>query len=209
MAHVLAYTDLVKIADGIGITLEEDPAGHANLYVIVCEEGYDLYIGKAASDKRHLEEDGWAESDHTTEVVSGFLSLWRENNASRRRLSYDPASFRPAAALAAIEREGWHGPVFDRARARLEAGEPPTVEEVETILIRIHVRSGRLVGNSSGASQWEAPIGRFTDTLAALAVDHARTSGIIPAPSVAGNDPKNRQAAGEVSQSGVVAEPCE
>jgi hypothetical protein len=64
--------------------------------------------------------------------------------------------------------------------SRLKEETPPTVEEVEQILVRTHIRTGRLIGNSQFASQWETPIGTYPDTLAALVADAARTLNIIP-----------------------------
>lgn len=73
----------------------------------------------------------------------------------------------------------WEGGSFDALRQRIESGIPPTAEEIEEFLVRIHIRAGCLIGNSQYASQWENPIGRFADTLAVLAVDSARVNGIV------------------------------
>lgn len=204
MAHVLPAAHLIKIAHAVGIPLSESVDSNSNLYLIVDDQGNDLYVGKAASSKRHREEDGWSSMDHTKSILSGFISLWRENNARRLCIDYDDGAFDPAAALSIIEREGWGGGAIDSARARLEDGEAPTVEEVEEILVRIHIRAGRLIGNSDRASQWEKPIGRFADTMAALAVDAARDSGLISTlPPVGTDDPTNRRIDEQLREAGI------
>ncbi|MGY5766566.1 hypothetical protein ACXET9_15370 [Brachybacterium sp. DNPG3] len=180
MAPVLRFEDLLAIARTVGIALEEAPPEDANLYVIVDDQDVDLYVGKAASVRRHAEEKRFSNLDHTREILSGFVALWRENSARSRGLSYDPAAFDPTAALAIIAREGWGGGACDGLGERHRIAQAPTVEEVEKVLVRIHIRAGRLIGNSQFGSQWESPIGSYTDTLAALAVDAARTAGILP-----------------------------
>lgn len=202
MAHVLPAAHLITIAHAVGIPLIESGDGNSNLYLIVDDQGNDLYIGKAASSRRHREEDGWSSMDHTKSILSGFVALWRENNARRLCIDYNAGAFVPAAALSIIE--GWEGGAIDSVRARLEEGEAPTVEEVEEILVRIHIRAGRLIGNSVFASQWENPIGRFPDTMAVLAVDAARVSGLIPTlPPVSIADPANRRIDEQLREAGI------
>ena len=204
MAHVLPYNDLLKIAAGVGIVLDEVADGPANLYVIVDDQGLDLYVGKAHSERRHTNEDRWADLDHTKEILSGFVALWRENNASRRLLNYHPAAFDPERVRTVIAEQKWSGGSVDKLLARLDRGKVPTVEEVEQILIRIHIRAGRLIGNAKDASQWESPIGTFYDTMAALAVDTGRVSGVIPsAPAVTTEDPVNKEIDSELRAEGV------
>lgn len=180
MAKLMPIEQLIKIAAGAGIVLEKAPIDEANLYVLVDPDGNDIYIGKADSKYRHNEEDRWKDLDYIHRVVSGFTALVAENDAQRHPLHYDPETFVPSRLKTHIDAEGWSGRGIDTVAARLDQQTPPTPEEIEQILVRTHVRTGRLIGNSQFASQWEGPIDSFTDTVAVLAVDAARTSGVLP-----------------------------
>jgi len=173
---------MIEIVDGAGIRLKDAPIENANLYTWADPDCHNLYVGKASSKKRHDDEMRWKNVDHTREIVSGFVALLVENHAHRRTLRYDPATFDPAPLVQHVEAEGWNGSAIDGVLDRcVREDGAPTLEEVEAILVRLHIRTGRLIGNSQYASQWETPIGSFTDTVAVLAADAARSSGILPA----------------------------
>jgi hypothetical protein len=181
MAKLMDFEQLIKITAAAGITLDEVPIEDANLYVLVDPGGEDIYVGKSASKRRHNEEEQWKKNlDYEQEIVSGFVALAAENNTQRRPLRYDPEKFDPSKLKMHIAAERWSGAAIDTVVERLDEKIPPTPEEVEQILIRIHIRTGRLIGNSQYASQWETPIGAFTDTVAVLAADAARISGVLP-----------------------------
>lgn len=173
--------DLINIASLVGIKLHMTVIPEANLYLLVDQEDHTLYVGKANSEQRHKNEDQWKSSDYRTDMNhSGIVALMAENNSRRVPLSYDPSEFTVEPILQHIESEKWNGTLLDEAILRIKDGLPPSVAEVEEILIRIHIRTGRVIGNSQYASQWEKPIGRFPDTVAALAADAAWERGILP-----------------------------
>lgn len=184
MAQLMTLVQLVKIAAAAGITLTEvGRHDKHNLYVITDPDAIDLYVGKSTAQKKGKRADDylrWAELDQTEAIHSGIVALLRENGAAPRCFSYDPGQFEPSRMAGTIARERWVGGAIDRVQRRADAGTPPTVEEVEEFLVRVHVRTGRLIGNSAYASQWEGPIGRYADTAAVLAVDAARGKGILP-----------------------------
>lgn len=180
MAQLMTIDQLCSATAAVGIRLDDSTVDDANLYVITDPEGINLYIGKAASKRRHLEEDSWKEMDYESEIVSGFPILAAENDAQRHPLFYSPDRFDGTKLRDHITQHEWSGGAINLVLSRLEEETPPTVEEIEQILIRTHVRTGRLIGNSQFASQWETPIGTYPDTLAALVADAARTLGIIP-----------------------------
>lgn len=185
MVQLMTSDEMIAIAQGIGIHLEDAPTNAANLYAWTDPDQHVLYVGKASSKRRHDEEMRWKSLDYTSEIVSGFVALLAENDARQRPLRYDPSTFDPAPLAQHVAAEGWKGKAIDTVleRCRRQDG-APTVEEVEQILVRLHVRTGRLIGNSQYASQWETPIGSFTDTVAVLAADTARSTGILPARTV-------------------------
>lgn len=180
MAKLMSIDQLLKATATIGIHLEDADYNTANLYVIVDPGGINLYVGKAASRRRHLDEDKWKELDYEKNIVSGYPVLVAENNAQRRPFLYNPDNFHGQSMRDHIVKHKWGGTAIDTVLNRLDEGAPPTVEEVEKILVRTHIRTGRLIGNSQFASQWETPIGTYSDTVAALVADAARTLGIIP-----------------------------
>lgn len=181
MVQLMSLDQLLKATAAVGIHLEEvDDLDSGNLYVITDPAGINLYIGKAASKRRHLDEDRWKELDYERNIVSGFPVLVVENDGVRRPLSYDPKKFDGKALGDHIATHGWSGGSIDTVKDRLRNEVPPTVEDVEEVLVRTHIRTGRLIGNSQYAPQWENPIGRYSDTVAALVADAARVHGIIP-----------------------------
>ena len=180
MVQLMSIDQLLNAAAAVGIQLDDTTVDDANLYVITDPQGINLYIGKAASKRRHLEEDRWKEMDYENNIVSGFPILAAENDAQRRPLFYSPDRFDGKKLQDHITKHDWGGGAIDLVVSRLKEQAPPTVEEVEQILVRTHIRTGRLIGNSQFASQWETPIGTYADTLAALVADAARMRGIIP-----------------------------
>lgn len=180
MAKLMSIDQLLKATAAIGIHLEDADYDTANLYVIVDPDGINLYVGKAASKRRHLDEDKWKELDYEKNIVSGYPVLVAENDAQRRPFLYNPENFHDQSMRDHIVKHEWGGTAIDAVLNCLDTGVPPTVEEVEKILVRTHIRTGRLIGNSQFASQWETPIGTYSDTVAALVADAARTQGIIP-----------------------------
>lgn len=185
MAQLMTIDQMTAIAAGAGIHLEYAPPEAANLYAWSDPDQHVLYVGKASSRRRHDDEQRWKNLDHTNRIVSGIAALLSENDAQPHHFRYGPAAFDPAVLAQHVKAEGWEGNAIDSVLERLrdESG-APTPEEVEGILVRLHVRTGRLIGNSQYASQWETPIGSFTDTVAVLAADAARATGVLPARTV-------------------------
>lgn len=180
MAKLMLIDQLLKATAAIGIYLEDTDYDTANLYVIVDPDGINLYVGKAASKRRHLDEDKWKELDYENNIVSGYPALIAENDAQRRPFLYNAEKFHGQSMRDHIVKHKWGGTAINTVVNRLDEGISPTVAEVEKILVRTHIRTGRLIGNSQFASQWETPIGTYSDTVAALVADAARTLGIIP-----------------------------
>lgn len=195
MVQLMSIYQLLKATAAVGIHLEKcDDFDSGNLYVITDPDGINLYIGKAASKRRHLDEDRWKELDYEREIVSGFPVLVVENDGVRHPLRYDPKQFDGQTLSDHISKHGWSGGGIDKVNDRLRNDVPPTVEEIEKILVRTHIRTGRLIGNSQFASQWETPIGTYSDTVAALVADAARVHGIIPQRSKKGPELGNENA---------------
>lgn len=179
MVKLMKIEELRSAAELVGIKLEDAEIETSNLYALVDPEGNNVYVGKAASKARHLYEDAAGFEDYSRRTYSGFVAMMYENETTRRPLIYDDVTFGSDALCALLEEHEWSGSSVDALRERLDAGVPPTVGEVEQILVRIHVRAGRIVGNSQFASQWEGPIGSFSDTVAAVAVNAAHARGVI------------------------------
>lgn len=183
MVQLMTIDQLVGIADAAGIRLTEvGEENEHNLYVITDPGEINLYVGKSTSQKgdRTDRYRAWAGLDHTRAIHSGIVALLRENGAAPRCFVYDQGQFDPSRMTAIIAKNRWEGKAIDVVQRRADAGEAPTVEEVEEFLVRVHIRTGRLVGNSQYASQWEGPIGRYPDTASVLAADAARIEGVLP-----------------------------
>lgn len=181
MAQLMTIDQMIAIAAGVGIRLEDAPPETANLYAWTDPELHVLYVGKASSKRRLDDEQRWKGLDHANRIVSGFATLLSENDAQPHYFRYEPADFDRAMLTQHVRTQGWEGNAIDSVLERLrDEGGAPAPEEVEGILVRLHVRTGRLIGNSQYASQWETPIGSFTDTVAALAADAARATGVLP-----------------------------
>ncbi|HWV50741.1 MAG TPA: hypothetical protein VN035_14925 [Microbacterium sp.] len=179
MVKLMKIEELRSAAELVGIKLEDAEIETSNLYALVDPEGNNVYVGKAASKARHLYEDAAGFEDYSRRTYSGFVAMMYENETSRRPLFYDPAQFDAGSLLGLLESHEWSGKPIDMVRERIATDMAVTVEEVEQILIRIHIRAGRIVGNAQFASQWEGPIGSFTDSVAAVAVYAAARNGTI------------------------------
>lgn len=189
MAELLNVHDLARITKSVGIELEVvESIDEANLYALADQDNNCIYVGKAASARRHRDEDRWRAPDFWRHNYSGFVALATANDAVRHAYRYRSDTFAWAEILKTAEH--WTGSLIDVVTARARANVPPSTEEVEQILIRIHVRTGCVVGNSQFASQWEHPIGSFTDAVAILAAYNAFEDGILPAP-VGPRSPEN------------------
>ncbi|WP_067779659.1 hypothetical protein [Actinomyces vulturis] len=172
MKPLITATKIIDIAQGSGLSLQRCDKDNANLYIWASQDDTALYIGKANSPKRIEDEERWSKEDYDNNVYSTIVTLLGVNKAKIIPLRYDPSTSDFSPIFDCIKREGWHGSYFERLTEFLETS-IPTVEEVEKILIRIVLRCGCLIGNSQFASQWEGPLGRFSDTFAILAVDQA------------------------------------
>lgn len=186
MVKLMNADQLVKIAAGAGIFLHEATPETENLYVYATDDSkaHTVYVGKSASRARSTGEVNVEGQDYKDRIGVGFSALIKENNATRRSFRYDPTSFDPALLLRHIEEHEWGGPAIEALRERLDAHlvAAPTisVEDVEKVLVRIHVNTGRLIGNSQFASQWEATVNGAPNVIAVLAADIARQNGTLP-----------------------------
>lgn len=179
MAKLMTVDELVAIARRGGIFLARvDDEHQENLYVYADPEGNILYIGSAASAKRGRDEARIAGEGFIDRLGVGFSALITENDAVRHRFRYDPVSFNPDVILQ--EENQWTGNSITPVLERLVKRDAPTIAEVEHILVRIPVCTGRLIGNSQYASQWEGPAGRFENVIAVLAAFYAREHGDLP-----------------------------
>ncbi|MFK3678003.1 hypothetical protein ACI2IP_09730 [Microbacterium sp. NPDC090218] len=185
MVKLMNADQLVRIAAGAGIILEEATPETENLYVYATDDrhAHTVYVGKSASRARSTGEVNVEGQDYKDRIGVGFSALIKENNASRRSFRYDPTSFDPAPLLRHIDEHDWSGPAIESLRERLDARAATpalAVEEVEKVLVRIHVNTGRLIGNSQFASQWEATVNGVPNVVAVLAADIARQNGTLP-----------------------------
>lgn len=181
MVKLMKVDELVRIARGAGIHLKEADKTSENLYIYADPEGHVLYIGISASaqaGKRGRDEVRIAAEEYIDRIGVGFSALITENDGKRHRFRYEPADFDSQAILQ--QDVQWSGGSVRPVLKRLDKGEAPTVAEVEQILVRIMVCTGRLVGNSQYASQWDGPEGRFPGVIAILAAYYARERGELP-----------------------------
>lgn len=176
MVKLMTVADLIEIARGAGIILEPaETRAEEKLYVYATKVGgNNVYIGKSAGPSRSATELRVEAQGYKERVGVGFSALIRENDAVRHPFAYDPDSFDPEKLRRHIERFSWSGPAIDTLLERLEQRPVFSVEEVEHILVRIHVCTGRLIGNSQYASQWEGGVNDTPNVVAVLAADIAR-----------------------------------
>lgn len=182
MSALLKLSELLMVADRAGIrlkrsSLEED----FNLYAWITPSEEVLYIGKASSKKRALEELRFVlKSSEELLISSGFNSLILENSGFPAYLKYDPLSFDKTKLKEIIETYRWSGPYIDLIAQPSEEDDVPSHSDVERILIRIAVRMGRVIGNSQFSGQWESQLGQIEDTIASIAVDACREENLLP-----------------------------
>lgn len=169
MVKALHMDTLLAAAARVGVVLSPTTEP-GDLYAWATPQREVVYLGKSDSPTRVRDEEGWRHLDPSAEIVSGIVLLLRVNHAHCEAFTYDPATFDPTRWQAIVAAGDWGGSAVERLWERLLAG-PPTVAEVEELLIRIAVRYGTPLGNSQYHSQWENPIDRPADTLAVLAVD--------------------------------------
>lgn len=188
MVKLMTIDELVKIAACVGIVLEPvDDVQRENLYVYATkDEQHIVYVGKnEAQSKRSREyiETVLSTADYKNFTESGFAALIQENNAKRHSFRYDPAAFDPTMLRSHVDR--WYNITIDRIKEEIDGGTfSLSVAEVERILIRMHVCTGRLIGNSHNAGQWEANVAERHNYIAVIAADVARAAGILPEDTV-------------------------
>lgn len=181
MTATLALPALLALATSAGFHLRlAEPDEQAPLYVWCTVRSDDspgdvVYIGKARSKSRLGNEAGWATLDpHGDEILSGFVNLIRRNRAKGFPVAVEPFNgredgFDPRPATAAMAT--WWGAYPQRLRERIASGQPWSIPDIETFLIRLTVRCGVPTGNASCAGLWESWIGEPRDTLAVIATD--------------------------------------
>lgn len=183
----LQFDTLLAAAARVGIPLAEVEKD-GNLYAWVTPENEVVYIGQSTSPARLRNEKGWLELDPSNEILSGIITLLRVNRATARALHYDGERFDGPAWKAIRDEHKWDGASIENLDERLKAG-APSLDEVEELLIRVAVRYGCPIGNSTYHSQWEGPIGRIADTLAALAVGQDTSFAVPGAPNLTSKSP--------------------
>ena len=186
MVKLMPVNQAVRIAACAGIVVEPvDNVEDENLYFYATEgENHIVYVGKNEAEKRRSREyveTHLSKAEYKRRTESGFASLIQENNAKRHSFRFDPEAFDPSVLDERIKAEEWSGGAFDSINRELATGTfTLSVADVEAILIRIHVCTGRLIGNSQHASQWEHSAERRHHAIAVLAADVARQAGILP-----------------------------
>ena len=191
MVKLMTVDELVNIAACVGIVLESvDNVKDENLYLYATEDKQHIvYVGKnEAEDKlaRLNVETVLSTAEYKRRTQSGFASLIQENNAKRHSFKFDADTFDPSELDERIKAEEWSGGAFNSINRELADGTfTLSVADVEAILIRIHVCTGRLIGNSQHASQWEHSAERRHHAIAVLAADVARQTGVLDVEVVA------------------------
>jgi len=182
MAKLMKLDDLIKIVACVGIVLEPvDSPKDEDLYVYATDkrEGqHSIYVGMTKAGeagKRHRDEQRIATSEYKFQVQSGFAALIQENKAVRHSFRFDPESFDPTLLMKHIEDYSWKGKAVNRLTAQIADGDfHLSVADVEHILIRTHICTGRLIGNSRAASQWEHKLDGANNLIAVIAAQAAR-----------------------------------
>jgi len=183
MIQLMTVDQLVTIAAGAGIKLEKATPDTENLYVYATRDKHEnVYVGTSLNRKRSVNEKHIGSLPYTDRINVGFTALVQENDAERHSFRYDSASFDPNVMLDHMTEYRWSTTPIDNLRARLEgrtdAPAELSVAEVEQVLIRIHVITGRLIGNSKSASQWEGGAWSIPNVVAVIAADIARETGV-------------------------------
>lgn len=192
MIATLPPAVMLRLAQAAGIDLRvAEPGEHAPLYAWATQKeggtpGAVLYIGKAASNRRHIEEQVWSQLDpHGDTITAGFVDVMRPNRAKSWPLSIDMTPDghvavdpdRIGVILDGLDQ--WTGgPTEQALRERMV--QPWTTADVEYFLIRLAVHCGAILANSSGAGMWEGAIGDPRDALAVAVADSVRATDIPP-----------------------------
>lgn len=191
MVKHMTVDELVKIAACVGIVLEPDVAiKDENLYAYATKDKNEVvYVGKNEAQNtrsREYVEETLSKAEYKRRTQSGFAALIQENDAKRHSFRFDPETFDPSVLDARIKDEEWSGGAFDPMNRELaDKTFTLSVADVEAILIRIHICTGRLIGNSQHASQWEHSAERRHHAIAVLAADVARQTGVLDVEVVA------------------------
>ena len=189
MVKLMNLNQLVKIAGDAGIFLEPVTPESENIYVYAVdvekiEEQHTVYVGRSTDRSRSVTETNVQGQDYVDRIGVGFSALIVENDAKRHSFRFEPATFDPAPILDQIDRREWEGRSIAKLKELLTDHSPESPafsrDDIETFLIRVHINTGRLIGNSAFASQWEATVGRLPNVAAVLAADIARHNDTLP-----------------------------
>lgn len=166
-APFLTLADLQVISRQVGIELTEvtDDA-RSEVYVFSSSDDQRiLYVGKSTGRLADVARNGVEQKiitdtrDGGTAVYAvGFTRLIIANNGELHRIAFDVA--RPT--LDAAVTNGW--------TSSLAMPAPFTAADIERFLIRVPVLCGVVIGNSSGAGQWESQMYTPMDVLAEIAI---------------------------------------
>lgn len=180
----------IKVTPDFGTDLAESDLAESDLYAWVVpqttpEDAGIIYIGKHITNDRVKNELGWAgEAEGGFGYQSGFGPTMATHGAKPVRLVRRKTNI--TKALEALEKAQWLTPKEAtelRRRLELESSSEAkerglTVQEIETVLIQIVVRSGCLLANSSDAGLWSHKPGRWQATLAGCAVARYQNRGM-------------------------------
>lgn len=162
--EVLAMTTTI----GLHITrLSDTEVG--NLYVWCRPDGGIVYIGKSEGAHRLSNERSWVEEarsqiDHRTWAAFSVVMLRQQ--AVPIPLYYDPEKSDLNKAKDLVKEEEWSGAMVEQL---LEYRDSLTVAEVEKILIRMPLATGRFTANSAGTGIWNNRLYCLWDYLAQFA----------------------------------------
>lgn len=195
MAKTMSLTELLAIAAGAGVKLEKADESRENLYIYTDPQEQVLYIGRSTNHRRGRNEERIKDEGYETRIGVGFSALITENQGQRHRFRYEPETFDAQPLRQQIKREVWEGDAVENLLRYVEV-EPRglTIADVEHMLVRIAVCTGRLIGNSQYASQWETTVNRPPNVAAVIAADIARQNGVLPASSAIASEGDTVQA---------------
>lgn len=184
MAKTMTLTELLAIAAGAGVKLERADESQENLYVYADPKDQVLYIGRSKNRTRGRNEERIKDEGYANRIGVGFSALIAENRGVRHRFRYEPETFDDQPLRRQIKSEDWKGVPVEELLEYIDV-EPRgfTIADVEHMLVRIAVCTGRLIGNSQYASQWEKTVNRPPNVAAVIAADIARQNGVLPANS--------------------------